>query len=502
MGDTRLLDGLDYLLIAGLMLLGLVPRLLWFSGYGLGDDFLFRHDLAMLLDHHQVAQDNMAYRVTWWLPTALACRVFGLSETGLVLPVTVVSTLGIGLLYVFGKALWGRSAGVIAALLLIATPLDFAWSTMMNLDAFCSFFSAAAVFFQLRALALDDPAARRRAWICSAACLWLAFHAKVSALLVVPALIVVGLARRDRLDRAAWAFVRTATLLFGASVLVSYVFTGDPLAPYHVEITTQGLTGPVAIQYHRLDAATFWAYPNLLFRPERSYHVLLFGLVPHTLVLLALLAPVLRLRTSWPVFWWLVFVFLGMQLNVQRVDGVWVAGFRNIRHAHVFLYPLILLLTGFVRTLRARWRWAADLLLAVVLIVGARQSIWTANLTHVSFADCRAVCEFLPSLPPKTVVSDFQIETSCGLGAARELQYRKDLHSYDGNVRRAQIAALPDVYLVTGGGREPWYGCIDCIPLAKELDPAQWRLVKEFPGPSGATAWRPEPARIWERVKP
>ena len=44
----------------------------------------------------------------------------------MIAPVTIVATLGIGLLYAFGKALWGRPGGLIAALLLLVHPLDFA----------------------------------------------------------------------------------------------------------------------------------------------------------------------------------------------------------------------------------------------------------------------------------------------------------------------------------------------------------------------------------------
>ena len=71
MGDTPLLERIDWALMGTLMLVGLVLRLLWFSGYGLGDDILFRHDMAMLLNQHTVALDNMAYRVTWWSATRM-----------------------------------------------------------------------------------------------------------------------------------------------------------------------------------------------------------------------------------------------------------------------------------------------------------------------------------------------------------------------------------------------------------------------------------------------
>ena len=74
----------------------------------------------------------------------------------------------------------------------------------------------------------------------------------------------------------------------------------------------------------------------------------------------------------------------------------------------------------------------------------------------------------------------------------------KSLHPVSSDVRRMELAAVKTGYLVTGGGREPYYGCIDCIPRADEVSPAHWQLLKEFPGPATPTPWRFEPIRVWE----
>ena len=77
---------LDWVLCAAIMSLGLSGRLLFASGMGLGDDFIFRGEVATILYNHQVLPDNQAYRFMWWLPTAFTCRIFGLTELGLILP--------------------------------------------------------------------------------------------------------------------------------------------------------------------------------------------------------------------------------------------------------------------------------------------------------------------------------------------------------------------------------------------------------------------------------
>ncbi len=379
----RLVEAADVPWILGLMAVGLALRLLWWSGYGLGDDIIFRHGIAHLLTNKTVAADNQAYRFLWWFPTALSCRFFGLREGPIILPITVAATLGIGLIYLFGKHLYGRVGGVIAALLLIVHPLDFAWSTMIASDILVSVVSALAILLTLRALTIEDRDWKRRCWVGAGVCLWLGYHGKVSAVLLIPAIACICLVNRRRLDRQAWYLVGTASIFLGCSALVSYVFASDLIAPYHAELYFQGLTGPQAVD-HRMSAPVFWSYVTWMFERDHLGDML-FSVYPHLLVGFALLGWLFGLRTSLAVFFWLLFFFLGMQLNIQRVQGVWISGFRNIRHAHVFVYPIILLLTGYLVGLRRRFPTVTYALLAALLVFSGFESVSTASKTKVSF---------------------------------------------------------------------------------------------------------------------
>lgn len=491
---VRLLDRVDVLTIALLVVVGMVPRVVWRSGWGLGDDVLYRHFVNTILTNHIVPADNTSYRVTWWLPTAFVCRLVGFGELGMILPITLIDAAAIGLLYAFGKALWGRLGGTIAALLLIVCPLDFAWSTMLASDFFVSFFSTATFLCILRATAQEDAVARARLWRLAALCLLLAYHSKVSAVLLFPPVLFLCWQRRHELGRPFRAFVTTGIALFGLSAIVSYVFSGDPLAPYHSEISFQGLEGEVAVQFHRLTAPVFWSYLNWLFWPN-AYGNWFYSVYPHLLVAFVVLGTLFGLRSSLAVAVWLLVVFLGMQFNLQRVGDVWVSGFRNIRHIHVLVHPIVLLLTGYLVHLIRRVPRPGLALLAILVGFGAWQSVSTAMKTHVAFADRRQAVEFLLTQPVKTVHSDFQINTWASI--VTWPHPFKELEGFDRTKRRQQIAEIQSGYLVTGGGREPYYGCIDCIPRAEELTP-RWKLLFEVPGPAGALPWRPEPLRVWE----
>jgi hypothetical protein len=508
-----LLDATDWRWIAALTAIGMALRLLYFSGFGLGDDITLHDFLITVVKQGTVLRDNLASRFVWWLPTAIACQFWGPGEIPFLLPILLAAACSFTVVYAFGKALYGRAGALIAGVLLVACPLDFAWSTMVTPDLQSSLFSALALLCVLRAAEQVLPYPRRRLLAWGALASWLAFHTKVScAVMVVPILYAFWRHRRV-LTSDLWAFLLPAGVLFGGTIAVSYAFTGDVFAPYSSEISAQSLTGPQAVQFHRLTEDVFWTYLRLLFRPSQ-YGDFFFSVYPHLLVAFAAVALVVRLRLGAPeLWWWLAAVFLAMQFNIQRTEGVWVAGFRGVRHTHVFVYPMILLVTGYLVALSGRSRRLTQGLVAVLVAFGLWQGTRLATKTQVSFEDRRRACRYLATLPVRTVYADFQIDIwRVILPGEKFRQPFKDVNldiegaalpGSNPSERRAVLEQATEGYLVTGGGREPWYGCIDCIPREAEVPKDRWRLIKEFPEEGRPiTVWRPEPVRIWEYVGP
>jgi hypothetical protein len=481
------------------MAAGLALRLAFWSGLGLGDDVLFRSFIVQIAGDRGIQPGNFAYRFTWWLPTVISARLLGTGDAGLVAPITAAAVAGIGVVYTLGRHLFGRAGAVIAAALLVVQPLDVAWSTMLANDVYFSLFAAATMLAVLRALEPDTPDRRRRRWLTAGVLLWLTYHAKVSAPALVPAIALVVWGRRRAIDAGVGTFVATAAVLFGASALVAYGITGDPLIPLTSELSAQGLLGPESLTHHRLTPDVFWAYPRVLFG-RNHLGDRLFSVQPHVLVAAALLGPLLGLRSSLAVAWWLLAIVLAMELNVQRYDGVWIAGFRNVRHTHVFVYPTVLLLAGYLASLRTRAPRLGALVVAALLAVSTYDSVSVARKTHVAFDDRRRAVRFLETLPPRTIYGDFALKESMSLHGTSKTPAVFLVLEGDADKRRTQLARLAPGYVVTGGAREPYYGCPWCIPQSEELDPQKWKLLREFSGPS-PTPWRPEPVRIWEATQ-
>lgn len=489
--------GRAIILMLLLISIGAGLRLAYFSGYGLGDDARFRAKIEYILNNNGVVQDENFYKFTWWMPTALTCRALGLTEAGIILPVFVVATLGAVLTCLFAKMLWGSPGGLIASSLLVVYPIDFAWSTMLTTDVFFSLLAALAMMCVFKALACDSPEWRRRCWSLAAVALWLAAHSKLTAVFLVPSIALVCALRWRRLDRSIAHFVVTAALLAALSAGVCYVMTGDPLFPLHAEMKFQGLTGPNAAKEHPLTSEVFWRYPRLLFLPDHLGDFV-HSVYPALIVLFLLTSRFTGLRTSPEVFIWFAILFLGMQFNIHRAEGGWVTDFHNIRYTHAFVTPIVLLLTGYMVALRQRVPALCYAILGALILFGGWQSVKTAAKTHVSFGDQRSACRFLATLPPAPVYSDFQLGNWWKILNIKTPGWQmREVHPWDHEKRRAEFAALTDGYLVTGGGREPYYGCWDCIPSAKDVDGAKWELLREFPGPAKPTPWRPEPLRVW-----
>ncbi|HWP65710.1 MAG TPA: glycosyltransferase family 39 protein [Candidatus Limnocylindria bacterium] len=486
---------LEVVLLAVVLLAGFGLRVRFFGGFGLADDGIFWNEVKTIIVANTVQPDNQAYRFTWWLPVAVVARAFGVTEPAMVAPFLVYSLAGILLVYAIARQLWGPWAGMVAAALLAVHPMDVTWATIMTNDFAMSCFSALAVLCTLRALDADDQSARRRNWIGAGLALVLCYHSKVTGLILVPVVASIVWLHRHRardVDRLLLAML----VLFGASALAIYALSGSVLAPMHMEFKFQGILDASSAVHRQVNWYVLRFFPDVLFVPNHLGDRL-NAWYPHALGVLALLAWPLGLRVGGSVWVWLALVFLAMEFNIQRVGGYWVSGARNVRHAHVFVYPIVLLLAGYLAALRAR-RPALALAVTIALVGSAAiGAVSAATKTHVAFADGRAACRFLSTLPPSTIYLDPALDIRCThtmpevLTAWTIVRLSDEAPGRDSVLKKATAG-----YVVTGGGREPICCGTRSIPLASELPPGA-ELVSEVSGPVDPT-WRPEPLRIWK----
>jgi 4-amino-4-deoxy-L-arabinose transferase-like glycosyltransferase len=92
---------------------------------------------------------EIQFRIALYLPLGLLYFLFGVSEISTVTYVFATSLLGVILIYVIGRLQANESAGIIAALIWAAFPLNVFLSTLFGPDEILATFTIASVFFFL-----------------------------------------------------------------------------------------------------------------------------------------------------------------------------------------------------------------------------------------------------------------------------------------------------------------------------------------------------------------
>ncbi|MFF0430480.1 ArnT family glycosyltransferase [Streptomyces sp. NPDC004520] len=135
-------------------------------------------------------------------PMALSVRLFGLGSWQILLPEVLMGVATVAVLYAAVRRRFGAGAGLIAGTVLALTPVAALMFRFNNPDALLALLMTVAVYCVLRALELDEGAARWLVW--AGVALGFAFLAKtLQAFLILPVLAMVyvvcapgGLARR------------------------------------------------------------------------------------------------------------------------------------------------------------------------------------------------------------------------------------------------------------------------------------------------------------------
>ncbi|MBI2653365.1 glycosyltransferase family 39 protein [Candidatus Woesearchaeota archaeon] len=133
-----------------IVLLGLILRIIFFSGMGTSDDLLysrFAHylDKGVYLD----ADLSLSTRLGIIFLTAISYSLFGINDFSSVFFVLASSLAGIVLVYYFGKLIFDKKTGLIAAFLLSIFPLDIVYSTRLLTDVPSAFLMNLGVYIFL-----------------------------------------------------------------------------------------------------------------------------------------------------------------------------------------------------------------------------------------------------------------------------------------------------------------------------------------------------------------
>lgn len=223
----------DRRILWALLALALVVRMaLFFGGVRGSDAYAYAHEAYNIATgQYDVQAETMFYgfRYAVLLPTALAYKLFGVSDWSSALFPLLASLVTLWLIVRLGAILLSRSAGLLGGILYIVFPLSLPGATLLGPDSFIPMLSAGALLAFWRAGGEATPARTRAAlYLVTGLCIGLATQARETSLLLL--FSVAGLAACvRRWDGGIWKVLLGCLVPLLAESLFYWMETGDPL---------------------------------------------------------------------------------------------------------------------------------------------------------------------------------------------------------------------------------------------------------------------------------
>ena len=189
-----------------------------------------------------------------WVQAASA-KLFGFSTLSLLVPEAIAGVAAVGILYLLVARVFGRVAGVVAALTLAVSPVSVSVSRDNNPDALLALLLVAAAYVGLRAV----QSGRLRTLLLAAVLVGLAFNTKMlAAAIVVPALAAAYLAFSPHLlGRKLWhGAIATAVLVAVSGAWIAAVELTPAADRPYVGSTTDNSALSLALGYNGLGRVT------------------------------------------------------------------------------------------------------------------------------------------------------------------------------------------------------------------------------------------------------
>ncbi len=476
--------------MAIILFVAIAVRIIFFIGYGLGDDSYYAGTAnSILTSGYPSLEYGSNYRAGLFLPIAFFFSLFGINDVSFILYPLLISLASIVVIYFICKELFNKNVGIIAAILLAFSPFDVIFSTTMTIDIITSFFTALCFYFFIKANN-EEGLKQKICFILSSLVFFYNYLIKIPTVAIICCYVILTIIDWKSIKRYAIFYVATA-VIFSASFFADYLLTGGFFNYLSREL-----------KYGPKFSGSLYAFP--LWMLGRDWDgTRLFGYYFYAALLTLGYAIVEKRKSSYPIVVWGLVIFTVLEFMPQKFSLPYSPISRFSRYTHAFLLPAIIITAVGIYSL---WEWKKPVFFAalIALIVSSNMEMsYKWKIWKEPLKDTREASRFLLTLPQKPVYSD---DLFCER-LVFDFQYKCDPREWELNGKSFQsdiiekrqytdLLSIKHGYIVAGGSRTPFTLDGSVFYLGNFSPPPHWKLIKEFP--KEITSFRKETLKIYE----
>ena len=445
-----------------IVLLAILLRLIFFSGMGISDSLAYSKTANNInLGKYNESPPYFQLRLGLNYIIALSYKIFGINDFSSVLFVLLTSIGNIVLIYHFGKLLFSKKIGLMAAFLLSFFPLDVVYATKLLSDMPAAFFMALGVY-----LFLYSEIKSKNLYLFSGIFIGIGYLIRESVLLIALFFVLYALYNK-RIKKEYLLVMLGFLVVFAIETLIFFNLTEDPLFRVYGSQAHMAQVRNYLNYFGRLDFPTgLFHYPWLILTNNllHTFYIAIFIAIAYCLVYR-------RKETSEMLIW---FIPLLLYLSFGSASILEYSPFKAAdRYLSIITIPGILLLAFFLMQKKD----LIKIIRPIILII-----LVTTSITFVSLREDRnllgnieVLYPYLETLEKPIYVDGRSIET---LDYISDYKLQLNINKYP-----VGLATIKDSYIIVNRMMIRNLKEADKNRIfSKEIDnpPEKWIKIKEI----------------------
>ncbi|MBN4049061.1 glycosyltransferase family 39 protein [archaeon AH-315-M20] len=455
------------LLLFIIVLLGLILRLTFFSGIGTSDSLVYTkytYNIDKGIDPNSTL--TLSTRLGLIYSTAFSYKLFGINDFSSVIFVLLTSIGSIILIFYFGKLLFNKKIGLMAAFLLSFFPLDVVYATKLLADIPSAFFMGLGIYIFLYS-EIKSKLRYGIGYFLSGVFIGIGYFIRESVLLIILFFIIYILYKKE-IKKKYFLVPLGVLLIFAIETLIFFTLTGDPLFRSHA---SQQYLAEASVEHNyfgRLDFPTgLFHYPHLILTNNllSFFYIVIFIAIIYFIIN--------KKKETYTLMFW--FIPLLLYLSFGSGSFTQYIPLRAVdRYLSIITIPGILLMAFFLTEKKALIKRVIMPLVLIILITTSVAFVYVREDRHL-LDSIRELYPYLETLDKTVFIDDRSLKALVYVSGYNN---QIDLKEYP-----KDMTTIKDVYIVIN--KEMVRGLKDAnrnrvFPSEIDNPPTDWMIIKEM----------------------